>query len=554
MAQQDRFMHTFDESVEHIALPASFTYPFYYDPHPLAEIAAKQLQSYLENQNDFEHNFGFDSNFKDGIGKMFGVLVVTNKNGDLGYLAAFSGKLADSNEHSFFVPPIFDILTDDGFFLKEEEIINQINSELESLLNSHEYRKLKKQLEDQQDLLDNGLKKRKEKYKQNKQKRDHLRKAQQLTVEQLDELKRQSIADSYELKKWKKSANQSIDQAANNLEEFEKKITDLKTLRKNKSNQLQRKIFQHYELLNAKNEHKDIVEVFTAFNGEMPPAGSGECAAPKLLNYAYQNNLKPLCMAEFWWGRPPLSEVRKHGAFYPACRSKCEPILGFMLKGLNVDANPIAQNYGKDKVIEIVYEDEDLLVVNKPEGLLSVPGKIIHDSVYSRLLEKYSSTPDLLLVHRLDMSTSGLIVVTKNRRAHKFVQRQFIKRQIKKKYVAILDGTINKKKGVINLPMRVDLNNRPRQLICYEYGKKAITSYEVLDVCDQKTRIVFYPKTGRTHQLRLHAAHKLGLDTPLLGDDLYGTKKDRLYLHAAEISFTHPSTKQTVCFSAPADF
>lgn len=550
---KDKFIHKFNDSVEHISLPKSFTYPFFYEPHPLAIAAALDLQKYLETQNDFSHDFGFSNDFKSGIGKMFGVLVVKDANDNLGFLAAFSGKLANSNKHEYFVPPIFDLLDENGFYLKIEEELNQMNREIELRLESVTYSNFKNNLKIEEQKVAEALIELKKEHKINKKKRDQIR--ENLISEELQtQLKNQSIADSYELKQFKREAALKIQGLQDLLNDFELETERLKDLRKRKSNKLQSKIFEHYSMLNARGERKDLMDIFDAFNGDIPPSGSGECAAPKLLNYAYSNNLQPICMAEFWWGRPALSKVRKHGLFYPACRSKCEPIMSHMLIGLNVEANPIVKNYGTGKDIQIIHEDDDILIVNKPEGLLSVPGKSIEDSVYSRLKNSFPAFPDLLLVHRLDMSTSGIIVVAKHLKAHKFIQRQFIKRRVYKRYVAILDGELSDNNGKVELPMRVDLDNRPRQLVCFEHGKMAITEYQVVKIKNKKTRINFFPKTGRTHQLRLHAAHNLGLATPIIGDDLYGKQKDRLYLHAEEISFIHPSTRDRVRFIAAADF
>lgn len=547
------YFHEFQESVADIPLPNSFTYPFFYVPHPLAKLAAKQVQYYLENQNDFEHDFGFSSNYSEGIGKMFGVLVVQNKAGKLGFLASFSGKLANSNSHAYFVPPIFDILQENSFFLAGEAEINAINAQLENREKNEEYITLLHKIEEAKQQFNVDLITLKQRHAKNKQLRDAMR-DKGLTDHEIENLRQESIADSYELKRFKRDFQSRLSILEGKLAQYESETAALKKLRKQKSNDLQKQIFSHYALLNARGEKKDLVEVFKSFNGEIPPAGSGECAGPKLMNYAYLNELKPICMAEFWWGRPPLSEVRKHGDFYPACRSKCEPILGYMLKGLTVDENPIEQNYGAGKEITILFEDEAIIVVNKPEGLLSVPGKHISDSVFTRLKALYPDSEELLLVHRLDMSTSGLLIAAKNRQSHKFVQRQFIQRKVKKRYIAVLSGVLEEESGTIDLPMRVDLDNRPRQLICYEYGKKAVTRYEVQRKEDNKTYVYFYPETGRTHQLRLHAAHKLGLNTPILGDDLYGIPKDRLYLHAEKVSFIHPKSREEVTFTAPVDF
>jgi tRNA pseudouridine32 synthase/23S rRNA pseudouridine746 synthase len=285
-----------------------------------------------------------------------------------------------------------------------------------------------------------------------------------------------------------------------------------------------------------------------------PPAGSGECAAPKLLQHAYLNKLTPICLAEFWWGQAPKSEIRLHKQFYPACKSKCEPILGHMLEGLTVDPNPMLDNPAEGKSLSIVYDDESIVVINKPAEFLSVPGKNIYDSVYARVLELYPTATGPLIVHRLDMSTSGLLIVAKNKEAHQQLQRQFIKRNVKKRYVALLAGVIQEDEGVIDLPLRVDLDDRPRQLVCYEHGKNAVTHWKVIKRSNTQTLIHFYPITGRTHQLRVHAAHSLGLNAPIVGDDLYGTKADRLHLHAEWIQVNHPVTHKKIQFQVDPEF
>jgi tRNA pseudouridine32 synthase/23S rRNA pseudouridine746 synthase len=259
-------------------------------------------------------------------------------------------------------------------------------------------------------------------------------------------------------------------------------------------------------------------------------------------------------MAEFWWGVSPNSEVRKHKNFYPSCQSRCKPILNHMLKGIEMDENLIHKNLSKNKELRIIFEDDDLIIVNKPPEFLSVPGKEITDSVYTRIKQKYPTATGPLIVHRLDMSTSGIIVLTKTKEANKIVQKQFIKRTVKKRYVALLSGKLTKKQGVIKLPLRLDLDDRPRQLVDFINGKKAETNWTVIAHNNNQTRIHFYPITGRTHQLRIHAAHKQGLNIPIRGDDLYGNKQDRLYLHAEFIEFVHPSSKKEISFTVPADF
>jgi tRNA pseudouridine32 synthase/23S rRNA pseudouridine746 synthase len=272
------------------------------------------------------------------------------------------------------------------------------------------------------------------------------------------------------------------------------------------------------------------------------------------LQYAFLNQLKPIALAEFWWGMSPDSEVKVHQEYYPACRGKCEPILSHMLEGIEMDVNPMSINPAEGKELPIIYEDDYLLLVNKPAEFLSVPGKTIEDSVQTRIQHKYPTATGPLLVHRLDMSTSGIILIAKKKDIHESLQKQFIKRTVQKRYAALLQGYVKSSSGEIQLPLRVDLEDRPRQLVCYEHGKEALTKYEVLERKNGQTRVHFYPFTGRTHQLRVHAAHLSGLNAPIIGDDLYGQKSDRLYLHAEYLSFWHPITKERMEITCPAPF
>jgi tRNA pseudouridine32 synthase/23S rRNA pseudouridine746 synthase len=297
-----------------------------------------------------------------------------------------------------------------------------------------------------------------------------------------------------------------------------------------------------------------VLDIFEEAHNRVPPTGAGECAAPKMLQFAYSNNLKPITMAEFWWGVSDKSEVRKHGQFYPACRGKCEPILNHMLKGLAIDPNPIMAKLAEAKEIEILFEDAHMLVINKPANLLSIPGKEIEDSVLSRMRIQYPEATGPLVVHRLDMSTSGLLLIAKSKDAHKALQQQFEDRTIRKRYTALLDGALNGKKGAIELPLRVDFHDRPRQLVCFEHGKSAMTNWELVGIEKKGTRVHFYPITGRTHQLRMHAAHHLGLNAPIVGDELYGSHGDRLHLHADQITFMHPETGQEMTITSLVPF
>ncbi|MEW5675280.1 RluA family pseudouridine synthase [Flavobacterium enshiense] len=552
----------FKEETSSYDLPLKFTFPFYYEPHPLALLAAKELQQHIDNQNEWEHNFGLKEN-QDGliIGKMFGVLVVRNQQNKLGYLAAFSGKLAGQNHHSLFVPPVFDMLTEEGFFKKEETVLNQINVEIETLEINPEFNALEKLLAQETNQFNDELNEYKKQIKASKKERKATREkavADNLDTESfeilLEELKKESLKQAYFLKDFTRQWEIRLAQIQEEVDAFRNQIFYLKEERKNKSNALQQQLFEQYSFLNANGKTKNLFDIFKNTVQGKPPAAAGECAAPKLLQYAYQHKFEPVCIAEFWWGQSPKSEIRKHGHFYPACRGKCEPILGHMLEGLEVDENPMLINPACGVGLETIYEDDYLVLVNKPAEFLSVPGINIQDSVYERMRLKYPNATGPLIVHRLDMSTSGLMLIAKDKDVHKSLQSQFIKRTVKKRYVALLNGLVSSDEGEIDLPLRVDLEDRPRQLVCYEHGKPAKTQWRVVAQKDNQTKIHFWPITGRTHQLRVHASHSLGLNCPIVGDDLYGTKADRLHLHAEWIEFKHPITREIVTFEVAPEF
>ena len=327
---------------------------------------------------------------------------------------------------------------------------------------------------------------------------------------------------------------------------------------KQMSQELQLWLFHQYRMLNAKGETKDLVDIWQDYHCSprirnkypLPPGGTGDCCAPKLLQYAFSHGLRPICMAEFWWGPSPKSEIRHHGQFYPACRGKCKPILTWMLQGLDVDPNP-EETGASHLTIEVIYQDTTLAVINKPSGLLSVPGRTEDYSVATIAMERW---PGSLPVHRLDMGTSGLMVIAKTKEAYVSLQEQFVKRTVKKRYIALVEGIVKEPKGRITLPLIFDPMNRPRQMVDYQRGKSAVTEYEVLDARDGRTLLALYPHTGRTHQLRMHCAHPDGLDCPIVGDELYGHKAERLCLHCDQIEFAHPVTGERMSFSLPHPF
>ena len=423
--------------------PERFTYPFFYEPHPLCLLAAEEVKQEIAHIHPTE-------------GKMFGVLVVETASQQLGFLAAYSGLLEGRNDWNYFVPPIFDAQQPDGYFKTRER----------EIMASEEHKQM-----------------------------------------------------SQELQTW---------------------------------------LFHQYQLLNARGETKDLVDVWQNYHCSarirskfpLPPGGTGDCCAPKLLQYAYKEGLKPVCMAEFWWGESPKNLIRHHEQFYPACRGKCLPVLTWMLQGLEVDPNP-EETKSTPLVPEIVYEDEAVAVVNKPSGMLSMPGRQETYSVATWAEERW---PGSMVAHRLDMSTSGIILVAKTEEAYHALQEQFTERVVKKKYLAIVEGKPQEEHGVINLPLSSDPLNRPCQVVDHEHGKQAITEYRVLATVQDYTLLALWPHTGRTHQLRMHCAHHEGLGCPILGDELYGRKAERLYLQAQAITFVHPSTNKRMHFELPYPF
>ena len=523
-------LHYFADSISLLSLPEKFTYPFHYTTHPLCVAAAGEVGRYLSTKGEWQEELR--------KGKMFGVLIVRTGEGEVGYLAAFSGILAGKNRHTYFVPPVYDVQEPDGFFRIEEEQISGINRRIEELQADVRYKDCKQRLADETILAGQVLDDIRGRMKAAKVERDRLRS----TVTRVDseQLIRESQFQKAELKRQKQYWKDHLASLQTEVEVFETEIERLKAERKTRSAALQQWLFKQFRMLNARGEERDLCNLFKDTVQKTPPAGAGECAAPKLLQYAYRNGWQPLAMAEFWWGDSPKNEIRRHGYYYPACKGKCGPILKHMLQGLHVEKNPLETDMHRGTELEIMYEDEWLSVVNKPAGMLSVPGKSDIDSVYGRVRRMYPEATGPMIVHRLDMATSGLILIAKTKEVHQNLQAQFKNRTVCKRYVAWLDGIVEKKEGHIELPLRPDPEDRPRQGFDAGHGKPAVTDYTVLHYDSGRTFISFIPKTGRTHQLRVHSAHPLGLNAPIVGDELYGRKADRLYLHAEYLGFIHP--------------
>jgi len=582
MNKQQTCFIPFSQSIKNYTLPKRFTFPFCYEPHPLCLLATNELQTQFNSQlqHELEKN-----------GKMFGVLLVENSQGELGYLAAFSGKLdlesitakdiaaeaittkdITTKDNIPFVPAVFELDNKARWYHDESVIINRLNDELEKLFANpklEEYQLTLTALLTQQDekIAEQHAQmaiNRKVRKAKRSQVRDDL--SDDVLALELKDLAQQSVYDKNQLKDLKQYWHELLATQQKKLTTLTDDIDDVRNKRKRLSTRLQKKLFKQYRLLNQAGVEKDLMELFQDTRHPIPPAGTGDCAAPKLLQYAFKHQLKPLAIAEFWWGQAPKSEIRQHNKFYGACSGKCQPILAHMLEGMALDDNPLLINPAQGKALEIIYQDNDIVVVNKPNEFLSVPGKNIEDSVYLRIKEQFPQATGTLIVHRLDMSTSGVMVLALTKRAQKNIQQQFINRTIKKRYVALLESNIeanseNKKmgkEGEINLPLRGDLDDRPRQLVCFDAGKPSKTNWEIIDETDGKTKLYLYPESGRTHQLRVHCAHPQGLNTPILGDDLYGNNNNnndqRLHLHAQRLTLRHPVSQEKMTFNVDEAF
>lgn len=533
-------LHLFSQTLPIEERPQTFTNPFHYTPHLWTRLAMQEVSAYLPTITEWQEALA--------EGKMFGVLVVETPQKEIGYLAAFSGNINGENKHPFFVPPICDLLNPQGYFKQEEQRISAINKQIKNWESSRQYIKAIQKLSAYKEKQTQIRKQAEEAYKTAKKQRDEKRQGTISTEERLL-LEKESQYMKASLRRLQKKQEKDLLKKNLTVQIFHLRIERLKRERKKRSATLQERLFSDYKLLNAEGEIKDIQTIFSENHQGIPPAGTGECALPKLLQYAYAHSLQPLCMGEFWWGNSSKESIRHHGKFYPSCTAKCKPILSHMLKGLSVE-----HTEKKNWELAIVYEDDFLLAVDKPAGLLSVPGKEDSTSVLS-LLETKQPDQSYYMIHRLDMDTSGLLLIAKDLQTYKAMQYAFSHRLVKKEYHAILEGVVTAKDGTIHLPLSPHYEERPRQKVDETYGKEAITKFQVEKVENGYTWIRFYPQTGRTHQLRLHAAHEKGLNCPIYGDALYGkSKANRMYLHAYSVSFFHPMKEEEVFISCASHF
>lgn len=540
--------HLFKERVDKDTLPECFNNPFSYRPHGLCVNAADEVRHIVLNNHKWRNEVAG--------GKMFGVLVVRNNLGEYGYLSAFSGLLDGCNEHDFFVPAVFDYLNPDGYFKCEERRISFINEEIVAIETDPDYIYAVSTLNKMLDECEKALATEREAMREGKKKRDKQRNIEGLSSEMLERLLNESRFAKAEYKRNVKRWNEKIAVCKESVGIYERRISVLRDERKIRSIALQQWLFDNYIFLNAEGQSASLSDIFATYSKERPPAGAGECAAPKLLQYAFANALTPIAMAEFWIGKSPVGEVRRDGCFYASCISKCKPILSFMLQGMEVE--PLPSNEMIDYTIEILYEDDYLLAINKPSGILSVPGIIGGVSIEELLKRKYGKFVDIRVIHRLDMATSGILLVAKSMDIYKKMQREFAERHVTKRYIALLDAIPALAEGEISLPLSSDFDNRPRQKVDYVNGKLAVTRYKLLEKIEynghQCAKVAFYPLTGRTHQLRVHAAHVDGLNVPIVGDELYGVAGVRLMLHAEFLSFIHPVTKCMLSLESKCEF
>ncbi|CAH7134869.1 RNA pseudouridine synthase [Vibrio chagasii] len=550
-------LHTLNQTANQtLSLPERFTFPYYYTPHPLCEIAMQQLQQSLVDCGVNETSQG----------NLYAVLLVQHpQTQELGYLSAFSGLQLDSSleplvSSTAFVPSAFDkqkfqalntqglilqaTLANDITNLEQTHNLNELTSTLSGLKND-----ASKAIEAFQLTMAANKAERNELREQAAQEKDLGNPESAANL--LKQLGNQSSQEKRDLKALRIEWKQKIAEKQSQVDAIESELKSRKNDYQAISAELETQRLSHYRFINQTAESKSLVELL---DGKDALEGSGDCCLPKLLNFAFEYDFRPLALAEFWWGLPPTDIIRQHGNLYPVCQSKSFEILEHQLNGIDLEDNPLIVNPAVGKSFDIVYEDDEIVVVNKPEEFLSVPGKFIEDSVYTRIKARYPDATGPLIIHRLDMSTSGLLILALTAESNKHIQKQFIDRTVEKRYTALLDGEITGESGDISLPLRGDITDRPRQLVCHQHGRNAETHWHAVGTYNGKTKVHLYPKTGRTHQLRVHCAHPLGLGVPIRGDDLYGYKRERLHLHAGYLKLIHPTTGEWMEFEVPSEF
>ena len=537
---QSACLHRFEDSSS-VVLPSCFPWPFRYEASSASRLAAEAVSRHIDGDAALSEALG--------EGKMLGVLVVTDVAGCPGFLAAFSGNVGGRNRIDYFVPPIVDLLDPDGVYKEGEAAIMAVGARLAALRDDPAYAKARSELRRVVEASESAERESRRVMAASRDRRHARRAGATLTAAEEQALIAESQHERAEYKRMRRRHEAAVAACRRRVDEYETALRTLETERKQMSERLQERLFTMYRVENALGESDDLLHIFACERGCLPPAGAGECCAPKLLHYAYSHRLRPITMAEFWYERHPERGMRRHGEFYPSCHSKCLPIMRFMLRGLPLErVGEIAEPP------RVIYRDDVMLAVDKPAGMLSVPGK---DGTTSALEVVARSTGlDVLEVHRLDMATSGVLLMALTPEAQSDLRRQFEDRVVEKEYVAVLEGLLVSDAGEITLPLRPDSDDRPRQVVDETTGKRAVTRYHVVarDEVAATSRVIFMPLTGRTHQLRVHAAHPRGLNRPIVGDALYGHADRRMLLHARRLSLLHPITRRRMTIEAPTPF
>lgn len=513
--------------------------PFRYKP---SEDMIKEAAQIIKEIDSFDPQL--QSAFAQG--KMIGILIASDKEGKKVILKAFSGNVGGLNRIEGFVPPLIDLLDPEGYFKKRESEISAMNRMIEQLERSEELSELKHRLAEIIAQRESDISLMREKMRESKMERERIRASlTQDAPDILKSLEQESRFEKGELTRMKRAYREQEEDLTAFISEIEGEILKARKERSRASEELQRWISESCSVHNFDNETLSIMEIFRV-QGLIPPGGTGECAAPKLLEYAVLNGLHPLEIGEFWYGQSPSTAVRNHGHFYPSCTSKCGPLLKFMMRGLDVQEPRITIPEP-----HIIHIDTDIVVVVKPSGIPSVKGADGRISLEEWL--RSNTKGEIFPVHRLDMDTSGIMIYARNTEAEVFLKREFEEHTVRKEYIArLLPESVISEKGIVELPLSPDYDERPRQMVDINTGKSAVTRYTVTGIDkDGLIEVSFFPHTGRTHQLRVHAAHKSGLGCPIAGDMLYGAGAfgERLCLHAYAIAFIHPRSAEPLSFA-----
>lgn len=536
--------------------------------HPLAQAAAAQVIAELPAAT-------LDALQQPGAGKMFGVLVVADA-ARVGFLRGFSGKLDGVWQRTGFVPPLFDEAARALWWTDGEAYLATLDAQLQTLEQSAAWQDAHANVQTADAAQTSELAQLRDELTLRRAARATLRAQHNDDLSLLDRLDGESRRDGALQREAKQRLANALQAAHATLQPLTAAHTELLKLRSATSRRFMQTVYDEYQLRGPQGE---VVPLRSCFAPHDPPGGAGDCAAPKLVGFANLSSLQPLALAEFWIGAPPTHGGRVHGVFYPPCRGKCGAILPRMLPAIvasppasivaarsqlgdAIDTARASVLTGADE-LRIWFQDDRLVVVEKPSGMLSIPGRgpKLVDSLQIRL-QLALQNPTATVAHRLDQDTSGLMIVCLDAATLAAMHQLFARRDVTKHYIAILDGALPSlsvgSTGSITLPLRPDHYDRPRQIVDVELGKPAHTDFQVLAIADNQTRVQLAPLTGRTHQLRIHAAHPDGLGMAIVGDRIYGRGPDatvpRMMLHAASLRFVHPWTGQSIEVESPVPF